>query len=432
MDTRNKKKKVAIIGGGFTGLTAAYRLTREHRDVTVFERDPVLGGLAHGFTMPDWKWSLEFAYHHVFTSDTAILSLMQHSGYGHGILIKRPITATLINGNAYQLDSPLSLLQFSALPFIDRIRTGLMAGFCKFNPFWQPLENVTAKGFFPTLCGKKSWQTLWEPLLVGKFGSYADSVAASWLWARLHARTTELVYISGGFQAFIAHLASEIQRQHGKIHTKTEVQSIRPSAKGFTVTVRNKTTLYDQVLVTTPTPIAAGLIPALSREWLKPALQIPHLSAQILILETEQPILKNIYWLNINDRSYPFLAAVAHTNFISPEYYGGHHLTYFGNYLPPDHPYFSYSKEKMIKLFMPYIQSLQPDRSARCSIINSYLFAGPYAQPVQQTNYSKKAPLLTTPIPNLYLANMDSIYPWDRGTNFAVQLGNTAASKILE
>ncbi len=431
MHTASKKRKVAIIGGGFTGLTAAYKLT-PHADVTVFERDTVLGGLAHGFTQPEWNWSLEFAYHHVFTSDTAILTLMRESGYGHGIMIKRPITATLINGKTYQLDSPASLLKFSALPPLDRIRTGLMAGFCKLNPFWQPLEAVTAKSFFPAISGRKSWKTLWEPLLIGKFGGYADSVAASWLWARLHARTTELVYVRGGFQTFISHLAKNIREQHGTIKTDTVVRNIRPSAKGLLVTVDNKTSLFDQVLLTTPTPIAAKLVPELSPSWLQPALTIPHLSAQLLILETDKPIMQDIYWLNINDRAYPFLAAVAHTNFMSPEDYGGHHLTYFGNYLPPDHPYLSYSKEKILKIFLPFINTLADTGKNPFKILRSYLFAGPYAQPVQQPGYSQKAPKLNTPIPHLYLANMDSIYPWDRGTNFAVNLGQTAAVEMLK
>jgi len=34
-------------------------------------------------------------------------------------------------------------------------------------------------------------------------------------------------------------------------------------------------------------------------------------------------------------------------------------------------------------------------------------------------------------LPNVYLANMDSIVPWDRGTNYAIELGEKAAETIL-
>lgn len=423
---------IAIIGGGFTGLTAAYELTKLGLPVTVYEREPVLGGLAHGFRQPGWDWSLEFAYHHVFTRDAAILSLMRESGLGDAILVKRPVTATLVNDRIYQLDSPASLLRFPPLPLLDRVRTGAMIAFCKFNPFWQPLERDTAVNFFSALGGKTAWSVLWEPLLTGKFGAYADSIAASWLWARFHARTTELVYIRGGFQTFVDHLAETVTRQGGVIRTNTGVSLIRPTPKGFIVTVNGKTKSYDRVLLTTPTPIAAKLVPALPREWIAPALTIPHLSAQLLILETKRPLLKDIYWLNINDRSFPFLAAVAHTNFMEPAHYGGHHLTYFGNYLPPDHQYFAYPREKLYRTFLPYIKRLAPDFNPKADLITSYLFAGPYAQPVHQVNYSRLAPPLTTPIAGLYLANMDSIYPWDRGTNYAVDMGRKAAARMTD
>ncbi len=63
--------KIAVIGGGFTGLAAAYHLTKKGHDVAVFEKDATLGGLAHGFQQPEWQWHLEYAYHHFFTNDHA-------------------------------------------------------------------------------------------------------------------------------------------------------------------------------------------------------------------------------------------------------------------------------------------------------------------------------------------------------------------------
>ena len=47
-------KKVAVIGSGPAGLTAAYRLNRLGHDVTVYERDPHVGGLMR-FGIPDFK-----------------------------------------------------------------------------------------------------------------------------------------------------------------------------------------------------------------------------------------------------------------------------------------------------------------------------------------------------------------------------------------
>jgi protoporphyrinogen oxidase len=111
------------------------------------------------------------------------------------------------------------------------------------------------------------------------------------------------------------------------------------------------------------------------------------------------------------------------------KYYGGHHLTYFGNYLPPNHPYLSMTKEQLLKTFIPYIKRLS--QNAPLKILNSFMFVGPYAQPVHELRYSSRVPQLTTSLPNVYLANIDSIIPWDRGTNYAVELGMRAAHHIM-
>lgn len=47
-------KKVAVIGSGPAGLVAAYRLNRLGHEVTVYERDPHVGGLMR-FGIPDFK-----------------------------------------------------------------------------------------------------------------------------------------------------------------------------------------------------------------------------------------------------------------------------------------------------------------------------------------------------------------------------------------
>ncbi len=405
---------VAIIGGGFTGLTAAYELTKKGHKVTVFEAAPVLGGLAYGFKQQNWDWHLEYAYHHLFTNDSAILNLIRELGIADTIIVKRPVTANLYKERLYQLDSPAHLFSFPGLTLLDKFRTAFLLAFLKINPFWRPLENITAEHILCSIGGRHAYTVLWEPLLVGKFGDLAPTVSAAWFWARIKKRTPSLCYIAGGFHTLITILENTIKKQGGTIRTNTAVSSIADLQKKF-----------DRILLTVPSPIAQKLIPEITTQ------PIPHLFAQTLILETKEPILQDVYWLNVTDRSYPFLAVVAHTNYMDKAHYGGHHLTYFGNYLPQGHTYLSMNKEALLKEFMPYIKRLNPRITSQSFIIKSYMFVGPFAQPVHQLHYSQKAPKLVTPIPGVYLANMDSIVPWDRGTNYAVELGQKAAAKII-
>jgi hypothetical protein len=41
-------------------------------------------------------------------------------------------------------------------------------------------------------------------------------------------------------------------------------------------------------------------------------------------------------------------------------------------------------------------------------------------------------PSMETPIANLFLANIEQVYPWDRGTNYAIELGEKAAEMVLK
>jgi protoporphyrinogen oxidase len=412
--TTSRGLRIAVVGGGFTGLSAAYELTKRGHDVTLFEANPVLGGLANGFRQKNWDWSLEKSYHHWFTNDRAVLGLLKELGLKDKLIIKRPITASLYGGKTYQLDSPLSLLRFPLLPLCDKLRTAALLGFLKLNPFWKPLENLTAEQLLTSIGGQRSYAMLWEPLLFGKFGDFSSTVQAAWFWARIQKRTPRLMYMEGGFKTLIDALEKAIKKQGGKILTGKTVSRL-PAG-------------FDNILLTIPSFFANKL----SSKLLLPP--VPHLWAQTLILETQEPILKDVYWLNITDRRFPFLAAVAHTNFMDKTHYGDHHLTYFGNYLPEGHKYLSMNKEELLKEFLPFIKKIgnwKPASPAgRLEIVNSFLFTAPFAQPVHELHYSARAPKLETAIPNVFLANMDSIVPWDRGTNYAIELGQKAASVI--
>jgi hypothetical protein len=58
------------------------------------------------------------------------------------------------------------------------------------------------------------------------------------------------------------------------------------------------------------------------------------------------------------------------------------------------------------------------------------VFRNSYAQPVIKLNYSDIKPDYETPVKGLYNVNMCSIYPEDRGVNYAIREGIKAAGLI--
>jgi protoporphyrinogen oxidase len=138
------------------------------------------------------------------------------------------------------------------------------------------------------------------------------------------------------------------------------------------------------------------------------------------------------YWFNIpKDAGFPFLAVVEHTNYVSPGHFGGDHILYCGDYRVIDHEYFDLSDDELLRRFIPGIQRINPNFES--AWINKFwVHRTKYGQPVPLLNHSKHVPAIETPIPGLYFASMSQVYPWDRGTNFAVEIGRRAAQMMLE
>lgn len=420
--------KIAIIGAGFTGLSAAYQLTKKGYEVTVYEKDPSPGGLAIGYQEKGWDWSLEKHYHHWFTNDNHILNLAKSINYE--VIIKRPHTNWYVNGNIYEFDSIPAALRFSELTPQDRVRHLATLALLRFNPFWKPLEKINANTFLPTLMGKKAYRMLWEPLFANKFGEYADDVSLAWFWARIAKRTQSLAYPSGGFLHFAKALDNHISKNGGIIHYQSEIEKIVENKiieiTFKDITGKTKKQFFDKCIVTLPSFLFLKIAPQLPESYTKKLVRLKGLGATNLVLRLKKPFFpNNTYWLSVADKKSPVMAIVEHTNFMDKRHYNNEHLLYLGNYVSPEHPYFKMTETEMISKFDPFLRKINPSYGK--SLIGMKLFKAPFAQPIIPVNYSRIIPPMVTPLSNVILANIEQVYPWDRGTNYAVELGEKAA-----
>ena len=421
--------KVGIIGAGFTGLSAAYRLSKKGVSVTVFEKEDKPGGLASGFKEPDWKWPLEKHYHHWFYSDWAVRNLADE--IGQKVIIDRPKTSTFVDGNTYQLDSPLSLLLFDKLSFLSRVKSGMLLAYLKLNPFWKSLEGVTSESFLKKYNGKEAWELLWKPLFQKKFANFYKEIPASWFWARVKKRSARLLYPEGGFGAFAEALEKKLKKNGGEIKYKSSVEKIDKKGKELIINSNGKIYSFDKVICTISSPLFAKITKNLKADYIKSLLNLQGVGAVNLLLSLDKQFLRdNSYWLNVNSRHFPFLAVVEHTNFMDKKHYGGEHIVYVGNYLPHEHDYYNKDAVDLIKVFYPFLKTINPKFDKKW-INRAYLFKTHFAQPIIPLNYSQIILDFETPIKGLYLANIQQVYPWDRGTNYAVELGEKVAEIVI-
>lgn len=417
--------QIAIIGAGFTGLAAGLRLQQKGHQVTIFEKESELGGLASGFSNSSWLWTLERNYHHWFTNDKTILKLADE--LGHKVITKRPSTDVYVNGKIMPFDSIYGLLTFTPLPFIDRLRVGITLLYLKLNKNHQKFDQKLALPWIKRFMGAKATKMIWEPLFSGKFGPFKDGIALTWLWARIKKRTPKLAYPRGGFKVFADVLRKKIIKIGGEVLMNAPVVSISVK-KGVQIKTSKKTFNFDKVIVTLPSPVFTRITRGLPRPYIKKIGSISHFNALVTVLILKKPFMKKSYWLNITDKSFPFVMLAEHTNFMNPKNYGNQHILYIGNYLSPGHPYLKMSPKELLKIFDPYLKKINPDY--RSSLVDYHKFVDFFAQPIVSTNYQELIPKFKTPLANVYLANLDMVYPWDRGTNYAIEMGEKIA-KIL-
>ena len=434
--------RVGIIGGGAAGLAAAYELTGQGHFAEVFEAAPFLGGQASTFDVGGGQ--LERGYHHLFVSDTAMTDLIHELGLGDQLAWLESKVGVYHSGRIWDFATPLDLLKFGPLTFFQRIRLGLQTFALQKTRNWHKFEGITAQEWLTRNLGQDIYQAIWEPMLRGKFGEYYDQISMTWLWGKIYLRVASrgktlqkerLGYPMGSFGEVFDRLGEVVSEQGGQVHISARVNRVVVSdeaATGLEIQLEGQEPEvkdYDAVVATTPSYIFTRLVPPLPPAYHERLVGVRYLSAVLVILCLDRPLTAK-YWLNVADRSLPFVGVIEHTNMIDPALYGGNHIVYLTNYTPRDSDLYAKSAEELLEDFVPHLRKLNPafDRSWVREYFHHKVDG---AQPIIGVNYGDQIPDHRTPISNLYLANTTQIYPEDRGTNYSVKMGREVARMVM-
>jgi protoporphyrinogen oxidase len=281
-----------------------------------------------------------------------------------------------------------------------------------------------------------------------------------WLWSKLRlrrqvageeARREKLGYPRSSWETLLEALERSIAARGGRVLIDRPATRIEADGDGFRVTPGRAGSFraghdprgfaadgpperYDRVLATVPNDVFERLLsPELAvrvgGSYLGRLRSIEYFTALCLLLELDRP-LSPFYWTNVADRDLPFVGLIEHTNFIDPDRYGGRRFLYVANYLPAGHELLSLSADELLHRYEPGLRRVNLAFS-RAWVKHMWLHREPAAQPLVTVGYAGRIPPLRTPMPGLVLANTTQIYPEDRGTNYAVRLGDDAARAVL-
>ena len=446
--------RVAVIGAGMCGLVAAHRLTAAGHACDVYERWPGLGGQVATLDVGDGL-RLERYYHHLFTTDRHIAALLAELGLAGEVQWHASTTAMLARGRLWPFTTPGDLLRFGPMPPLARVRMGLVAvALQRLARDPRPYEDVTARAWIERWMGPPAWREVWGPLLRGKFGARADEIAMVWLWSKLRlrrgedARDERLGYLRRSWEPLLQALRTAVEARGGRVLLDRPAARLAPADGGWTVTPGAPGSFraghdprafaagapgerYDRVLATVPGDVFAALVApgSVPAGYLERVRSIEYCAALCLLLEVDRRVTP-YYWTNVAEGDLPFVGLVEHTNLVGPERYGGRRFLYVAHYLPHGHELLDLDAEALLARCEPGLRRANP-AWRRSWVRRMWRFAEPAAQPVVTVGYRDRIPPLATGARGLYLANTTQVYPEDRGTNYAVRLGEDAARATM-
>jgi len=413
--------KIAIIGGGISGLTAAYGLTNQGHEVKLYETSGVLGGQASTFNFSGVR--VEGFYHFICGGDKNLVSLLEQLGIGSSLHWSPTKTAFFYNGRLHPFSNALDLIRFTPISFLSRIRFGLGISYSKFNKNWQKYDHIPGVDWLTRQIGRQAYEVIWHPLLKIKFGEDYDKISAAWVWHRIH-RVSEsrktvfspeyMGYLEGGSETLMNALGKAITAGGGEICLKANVNRILldQSRKVSGLIVNGEKHDFDLVFSTVPLPQLIELLPDEADQLKARLAKIKFIGVVCMILKLRRPI-TDIFWLNINDPDISFNGIIEYTNLNKSNRFGDYKIAYIPFYLATSEPRFHYSNEQIFEEYIQAIKRVSPQFSPDW-VADYRVFRHRYAQAVCTTNFARMMEGPRSPFKGLYFTDSTQIYPTDR------------------
>ncbi len=304
--------RVAVLGGGISGLTAAYRLQQRGHDVTVFEGSTRAGGIL-GTELRD-GYVIETGPDSILSEKPWALALAEELGLGGEIIKTRPHPrgAYVVNHGrlvrvpeGFSLMAPTSFKDMARSPVIST-RGKLRMALDLALPRGHMGADESLESFVVRRLGRETFDRLAQPLVGGIYG--ADP-------ARLSLRATMPRFIEleaehrsvvlglrerqraaaergagpasgaryGLFAAFRTGMQTLVDalvnKLDGRVETQSMVTALERDSDGFQVEVRGGSQGYNAVVLALPAYVAGGLMRPFDRALADELEAIPYGSA---------------------------------------------------------------------------------------------------------------------------------------------------------
>ena len=424
---------VVVLGAGAMGLAAAYQALQNGHRVTLLEAAPEPGGMAAHFDLAGL--SIERFYHFVCKADAPTFSLLEELGLADKMRWQATSMGLFSDGALHPWGDPISLLRFPGLNLIEKLRYGLLMFLSTRRNRWDALENMSAKDWIETWCGRGVYRKLWAPLFDLKFHEYADPISASWIWTRIRrigrSRRSmlqeELGYIEGGSQTLVDALMARIRSDGATILLGQAAKQVEV-AQGRVVAVQAGAQRYacDAVISTIPTPFVNALIPDLPTAERAAYDAIQNIGVTCVVLKLKRSVTPH-FWVNISDPAIPVPGIIEFSR-LRPTT-TGETVVYVPYYMPVTHALWARPDAAFVTEAMQCLRRINPAVGGD-DLIAFHVGRLRHAQPICPPGFLARMPPVQSAISGLQIADTSSYYPEDRGIAESVRIGREMAGRV--
>ncbi|MDB4614086.1 protoporphyrinogen oxidase [bacterium] len=324
MTASQGRSKIAVIGGGLTGLATAHRLLAidSQLEVTVFEARQHCGGHIATQTQPGFL--IERGADSFITNKPAAVELCRELGIEDQLIPTNDTfrrSLVLRNGRPTPVPSGFSLLTPTELGPIFRsslfsLRGKLRIAAEQIVSRTKSTEEESLASFVKRRFGCEAFERLVQPLVGGIYTADPDrlSLAATLprfiqmekqhgsliKASRIKARTAAadqkatgaryglFATFRNGFSQLFSALRDNIQSKGGTIETRCPVKSLRRADSGWDVETATGCQRFDGVIITTATHAASRLLNSVDRQLASALDQIEYASTAVVV--TAHPV----------------------------------------------------------------------------------------------------------------------------------------------
>ena len=404
--------KIGIIGGGWTGLVLARKLIHSTHQVTIFEKEHQLGGLATYHDYGDFFW--DRFYHVILPTDKSLLGFIDEIGLTDKLQWKHTLTGFYVEEKFYSVSTTKEFLLFPPLNLFQKFRLGLtiVAGARIEN--WRKLENISVEDWLIKYSGKTTYEKFWKPLLLAKLGDSYHRISAVFIWSYIKrlfaargdssAKKEQMGYVSGGYKTLIEQLEQQLSQGRTTIRNNTAVEHIAPNPNGgILVHANGQKQPFDKVVFTGPTGLLEQLADTALHDITGNIRAVEYLGVVCMILVLRKP-LTPFYVLNIADDRIPFTGVIGMSTLVDTRETGDHHLVYLPKYVVSDDPFLKKEEKEIKALFFEGLKRMYPDFSME-HVVSVHINRAIKVQPMQTLNYSKIIPKVKTKHPDFFVLN---------------------------